>query len=84
MEESSQGSAPQCRVCVGLTCADGEVGDVLVPEGLLVGGAVGQQTESRTTDHGDLRTVTRLVQQPLGGQLVVVKGAAAGGGRGGG
>lgn len=62
-----------------LTCADGEVGDVLIPEGLFVRGSVSQKTESRTTDHRHLRTVTRLVQQPLSGQFVVLEGAAAGG-----
>lgn len=29
-----------------LTCADGEVGDVLIPEGLFVGSSVSQQTKS--------------------------------------
>lgn len=67
-----------------LTCADGEVGDVLVPEGLFVGSSISQQAESWTTDHCDLRTVARLVQQPLSGQFVLVKGAAAGGRQGGG
>lgn len=60
-----------------LTGADREVGDVLVPEAVLVGGAVGQQAKSRTADHCHLGPVVRLLQQPLSGQLVVIEGAAA-------
>lgn len=62
---------------MSLTCADGEVGDVLVPEGLFFGGSIGQQAESRATDDRYLGPVAGLLQQPLGGQFVVIKGAAA-------
>lgn len=61
-----------------LTGADREVGDVLVPEAVLVGGSVGQQAKSRAADHCHLGPVVRLLQQPLGGQLVVIEGTAAG------
>lgn len=45
---------------------------------MLVGGAVGQQAKARAADHCHLGPVVRLLQQPLGGQLVVIEGAAAG------
>lgn len=62
---------------VRITCADGEVRDILIPEGLFVGGSVSEQTKPRTTDHSNLWTVTRLVQEPLSGQFVIFEGAAA-------
>lgn len=60
-----------------LTCADGKVGDVLVPEGLFVGGTISQQSKSWSTDYCHLGTMTCLVHQPFGGQLVVFKRATA-------
>lgn len=61
-----------------LTCANREVGDVLITEGLFVGDAVCQDAQSRATHHGDLGPVPRPAQQPVGRLLDILKRAAAG------